>query len=365
VVACHERVLKQPSVIKIAECLGISRQINDALYDLVIVGAGPAGLSAAVYAGSEGLSTLVIDSVGPGGQAGSSSRIENFIGFPSGISGSDLANLGYLQALKFGAHFTAPVSVHALEHAEDGLKRLKLCTGQTARARSVLIASGVSCRQLDIEGCQQFEGAGIYYAATSVEGRVCANATAVIVGGGNSAGQAAMFLSQTAREVKLVIRGDDLGKSMSAYLCRRILQTHNIEVVYNCEVAAVEGSGDLDNIRLRNNRTDEMRTIHCAAMFIFIGAKPHTEWLPSCVRLDDKGFVLTGASVREDPLWTDKGREPCDLETTAAGVMAAGDVRAGTTKRCGFAVGDGSLAISCVHRYLDKLWRGQTTSSSP
>lgn len=364
VVACHERVLKRPSVIKIAECLGISRQINDALYDLVIVGAGPAGLSAAVYAGSEGLSTLVIDGIGPGGQAGSSSRIENFMGFPSGISGSELANRGYLQALKFGAQFTAPVRVLSLEHADDGLKRLRLCTGQTARARAVLIASGVSCRQLDAEGCQRFEGAGVYYAATTVESRICSGGTAVIVGGGNSAGQAAMYLAQFAREVKLVIRGNDLGKSMSQYLCRRIEQHPSIEVVYNSEVDAADGEDALQRIRLRNNRTGEMRTIPCAALFIFIGAKPHTEWLPSCVKLDDKGFVLTGASVRDDPLWSDKSRDPCELETTAAGVMAAGDVRAGTTKRCGFAVGDGPLAISCVHRYLDKLWRSGATSSS-
>ncbi|MEX2112300.1 MAG: NAD(P)/FAD-dependent oxidoreductase, partial [Pirellulales bacterium] len=355
VVACHEKVLKRPSVVKIAECLGISRQIDDTLYDLVIVGAGPAGLSAGVYAASEGLSTLIVDRVGPGGQAGSSSRIENFIGFPSGISGADLANRGYLQALKFGAHFTAPTTIRSLESSDDGVKQLALCTGQIARARSVLIASGVSCRQLEIEGCRRLQGAGVYYAATSVEGRVCTGGTAVVVGGGNSAGQAAMFLAQCARHVKLVIRGDDLAKSMSQYLCRRIEQHDRIEVIYNSEVSDIEGDAAVESVRLSNRKTGEDRTIPCAAVFIFIGAKPHTEWLPGTIRLDDKGFVVTGATLQDDPLWRDKNRTPCELETTCEGVMAAGDVRAGTTKRCGFAVGDGSLAVTCVHRHLNRL----------
>ncbi|MGD9721548.1 MAG: FAD-dependent oxidoreductase [Pirellulales bacterium] len=355
IVACHKHVLRRPAVTQIADCMDISRTIDDQLYDLVIVGAGPAGLSAAVYAASEGLSTVVVDRVGPGGQAGSSSRIENFIGFPAGISGVDLANRGYLQAIKFGAQFTAPVSVHALEQTADGEHRLRLCTGTTVRARCVLVATGVSCRQLGIEGCDRLEGAGVYYAATSVESRVCRNSTAVVVGGGNSAGQAAQFLAQHAQRVIVVIRGNDLSKSMSRYLVDRLTSNPRIEVRQNTEVDGVDGEAALQSIRLRNNRSGETETLDCAAVFIFIGAKPHTDWLPPSVRLDDKGFVMTGSALRSDALWSRTDRAPCDLETTLPGVMAAGDVRAGTTKRCGFAVGDGSLAISCVHRYLSGI----------
>jgi thioredoxin reductase (NADPH) len=298
----------------------------------------------------------VIDRIGPGGQAGSSSKIENLIGFPSGVSGAELANRGYLQALKFDADFTAPVSVRALRKNEQGEFALDLCTGQTARARCVLVASGVSYRQLDLEGCRRFEGAGVYYAATTVEARACRKSTVVVVGGGNSAGQAAMFLTlpDNACQVKLVIRGDELGKSMSAYLCTRIEHNDRIEVLKNSEIEAVEGDDALREIRIRDNRSGEISTLGCAAVFIFIGARPHTDWLPEAVRLDGQGYVMTGAALANDPLWK-PSRQPCDLETTWPGVLAAGDVRAGTTKRCGFAVGDGAAAIGCAHRYLDDL----------
>lgn len=354
VTACSKRIVSHPSLAQVAECLGISRQIPNSLYDLVIVGAGPAGLAAAVYASSEGLQTLVVDRVGPGGQAGSSSRIENFIGFPSGLSGQDLANRGYLQALKFGTQFTAPINVHSVECQADGEHRLQLCTGQTARTRCVLVASGVSFRQLDFEGCQRLEGAGVYYAATTVEARVCGGSTAVVVGGGNSAGQAAIFMADHAKRVKLLIRGDDLGKSMSAYLCRRILQHEKIDLLKNTEVDGIQGDDFIESIWVRNNRTGERELIECAALFVFVGTKPHTDWLPKSVALDDKGFVLTGAGLQADARWP-LDRAPCELETTCPGILAAGDVRAGTTKRCGFAVGDGSLAVACVHRYLSEL----------
>jgi len=354
VIACHKHIVSRPSPMKVAECLGISRQIDETLYDLVIVGAGPAGLAASVYASSEGLSTLVLDGIGPGGQAGSSSRIENFMGFPSGVSGADLANRGYLQALKFGTHFTAPVRALSLDCDAGGEHRIKLCTGQTARARCVLIASGVSYRQLEREDFQRLEGQGVYYAATSVEARVCRNSTAVVVGGGNSAGQAAMYLAQQASGVKLVIRGGDLGKSMSQYLCTRIEHDDRIEVLKYTEVEGLDGEDSIRAVRLRNNQTGAVQTLDCGGLFLFIGARPHTDWLPPSIRLDEKGFVLTGSAVEGDPLWP-LDRAPCDLETTCPGVMAAGDVRAGTTKRCGFAVGDGSLAVACVHRYLSGL----------
>ncbi len=357
VVHCNGHSVSNPSLPKLAECIGISRNVDGKLFDLVIVGAGPAGLAAAVYACSEGIKTLVIDRVGPGGQAGSSSKIENFIGFPSGISGSELANRGYLQALKFGAQFIAPITVQSIESGPDGEHLLHLCTGQVARARCVIVGSGVTYRQLGIEDCQRFDGAGVYYAATSVEARVCDDSTAVVVGGGNSAGQAAMFLANTAREVKIMLRGDDLGKSMSAYLCDRIQKHPKIQVITNCEILAIHGTKNVESIEWIDHRSGQITSLNCHALFCFIGAQPHTQWLPKGVALDDKGFVQTGASIPAEFLhenWT-LDRPPCDLETSIPGIIAAGDVRAGSTKRCGFAVGDGSMAITCVHRYLASI----------
>lgn len=359
VVCCNGHTVGNPSLPKLAECLGIHRDVDQQLFDLVVIGCGPAGLAAAVYAASEGLKTLVIDSVGPGGQAGSSSKIENFMGFPSGLSGSELAGRGYLQALKFGAQFIAPITVHSIDPQSSGEHHLHLCTGQTAKARCVLVASGVTYRQLDLPGCQTFESAGVYYAATSVEARVCDQSTAVIVGGGNSAGQAAMFLAEHAKEVKVLIRGDDLTKSMSSYLSDRVIQHPKIEVMNHSEVTRIDGNTSVEQVEVTNNQTGEIQTMDCAGLFLFIGAKPHTAWLPKDVLLDEKKFVMTGSmfhnscdsSASKWPL----DRAPCDLETTVPGILAAGDVRSGTTKRCGFAVGDGSLAVSCVHRYLDQL----------
>ncbi|HBE70356.1 MAG TPA: thioredoxin reductase [Planctomycetaceae bacterium] len=355
VVRCNGKTIGNPALERLAECIGINRKVDGQHFDLVVVGSGPAGLAAAVYAASEGIDVLVVDSVGPGGQAGSSSKIENFIGFPSGLSGSQLAERGYLQALKFGAKFVAPVTVQAIETDAAGVHRLTLSGNQAITARCVLVATGVSYRQLDLPGCSRFEGAGVYYAATSVEARVCENSTAVVVGGGNSAGQAAMYLAEHAGAVKLLIRGDDLRKSMSEYLCGRIENHPNIELLKHTEVAEILGEKSVRSVRLVNNQTGEAQQIECAGLFIFIGARPHTDWLPDEVLLDEKGFVLTGSSfmVNEElrSRWQ-KDRPPCDLESTVPGVMACGDVRSGTTKRCGFAVGDGSLAVACVHRFL-------------
>ena len=358
VVRCNGHTIGDPALPKLAECIGISRDVDGQLFDLIVVGAGPAGLAAAVYASSEGLNTLVIDSVGPGGQAGSSSKIENFMGFPSGLSGSELANLGYLQALKFGTQFIAPITVHSIESDAAGEYHLNLCTGQTARARCVLVASGVTYRQLDLPGCERLRGAGVYSAATTVEAKVCQDTTAVVVGGGNSAGQAAMFLASHAREVKLLIRSGDLAKSMSAYLCDRVLKQPNIELMRHTEIDSINGEQHLESVLIRNNQDGATKTLECAALFTFIGAKPHTDWLPKDVLLDEKGFILTGTSFYSDESLRTRwplDRAPCDLETTVPGIMAAGDARAGTTKRCGFAVGDGSLAVSCIHRYLNDL----------
>ncbi|MEQ8210771.1 MAG: FAD-dependent oxidoreductase [Lacipirellulaceae bacterium] len=359
VIACTEHIAKQPSLGKIADCLGITRTIDEHVHDVVVVGAGPAGLAAAVYGASEGLDTLVVDRMGPGGQAGTSSKIENYMGFPSGLPGAELANRGFLQALKFGASFTAPVIVRSVTQGEDGNYRVRLCTGQDVNTRTVLVATGASYRRLPIENCRRLEGAGVYYSATSVEARACRNSTAIVVGGGNSAGQAAMFLSRTAKEVKIVIRGDDLGKNMSHYLCHRIKQTANIEVMTHTEVEGLEGETHLAEVTLRNNQTDERTHLGCAAVFIFVGAKPHTEWLGEGVALDDHGFVITGPNAQSHPLW-DLERSPCELETTLPGVFAAGDVRSGTTKRCAFAAGDGALAITCVHQHLSRQEQAAT-----
>jgi thioredoxin reductase (NADPH) len=350
-IACSREAAPRPSLVKFAECLGISREIPDDLFDLTIVGAGPAGLAAAVYAGSEGLKTLLLDRVGPGGQTGQSSRIENYMGFPAGLTGVELGNRGYLQALKFGVEFRAPISVLGIERRDSGDHALDLCSGQTIRSRAVLIATGASYRRLPVEAGARLEGAGVYYAATSVEARICRGAMAIVVGGGNSAGQAAMYLSQQAAHVKILLRGDDLGKSMSHYLVHRIERTGNIEVVRHAEVESIHGERRLSQVVVRDTRTGETRRFDCAGLFIFIGAKPHTEWLDETFARDDHGFLLTGASVAEDRRWQG-GRKPCELETTRPGVFAAGDVRSGTTKRCAFAVGDGALSVTSAHWYL-------------
>ena len=351
VITCGAHVERQPSLGRLAECLGICREIRDDVYDVLVVGSGPAGLAAAVYGASEGLGTLVVDRIGPGGQAGQSSKIENYMGFPSGLTGADLANRGYLQALKFGAEFTAPVAVRSLAADADGVLHAALCTGQTVRTKSVVVATGVSYRRLPLEHCERLEGAGVYYSATSVEGRVCRGSTAIVVGGGNSAGQAAMFLANEAQAVMILLRGGDLRKSMSDYLARRIEAHPRIEVVLHTEVDGLFGDTRLERVRLRDNQTEARRGVACAGVFIFVGAKPHTDWLPESVAMDERGFVLTGSSVQDDPLWQEE-RAPCELETTLPGVFAAGDVRSGTTKRCAFAAGDGALAITCVHQHL-------------
>jgi thioredoxin reductase (NADPH) len=344
----------RPTVTRIAECIGLKRPIRPEPFDLVIVGAGPAGLAAAVYGASEGLSTLVLDRFGPGGQAGTSSRIENYMGFPAGLSGADLANRGYLQALKFGAELVAPVEVKSMTR-EDRVHRLVLDDGQVVRGRTVLIATGATYQRLPVEGCERWDGAGIFYSCTSVHARSCRSGRAAVVGGGNSAGQAAMFLAENTASATLLLRGGDLRKSMSDYLARRIERHEKIEVIRHVEVSSVEGNGRLTGLRLRDVRDGSTRHLDCPAVFVFIGARPRTDWLPPSVAVDPKSFILTGADAAHSGRWPLTEREPCTVETTCPGVFAAGDVRSNTTKRVAFAVGDGALAVTCAHRVLAEL----------
>jgi thioredoxin reductase (NADPH) len=354
-VACNRGTrAARPTVTRLAECLGLKRQIRTEPFDLVIVGAGPAGLAAAVYGASEGLSTIVLDRFGPGGQAGTSSRIENYMGFPAGLTGADLANRGYLQALKFGAELVAPVEVRSMT-SEEKMHRLVLDDGQVVLGRTVLIATGATYQRLPVVGCERWDGAGIFYSCTTVHARSCKSSRAAVVGGGNSAGQAAMFLADHTAGATLLLRGGDLRKSMSDYLARRIERHDKIEVIRHVEVEAVEGDRTLEGIRLRDVRDGSSRDLDCSAVFVFIGAQPRTDWLPPSIAVDSKGFILTGADAAHSGKWLLKDREPCTVETTSPGVFAAGDVRSNTTKRVAFAVGDGALAVTCAHRVLAEL----------
>ena len=343
-------LLRSPSDRELAEALGIRRPPEQTVYDLVVVGAGPAGLAAAVYAASEGLDTVVLERTGPGGQAGRSMRIENYLGFPTGVSGSELAERAHLQAARFGARLSLPAPVTALTFASS-YPVLHLDGGETVTARCVLIATGADYRRLTADGCEQFEGKGVYYAATLTEAPLCRNAEVVVVGGGNSAGQGAVFLAGVARRVHLVVRDGDLYRGMSAYLARRIEQTPNIEVLLNTEVRRMRGDNHLSSIELVNNKTGETRTLETPALFSFIGAVPRTEWLAAEIDKDGSGFLRTGTAVTPSPGWTAR-RRPFLLETSRPGVFAAGDVRSGSVKRVASAVGEGAMAIAFAHEYL-------------
>ena len=343
-------LLKNPSNEKLAELLGIKTPLKDTIYDLAVVGAGPAGLAAAVYGASEGLNTVVLEKTAPGGQAGSSSKIENYMGFPTGISGTELANRAYLQAKKFGVQFSIPVEVVGME-SENSYHRLLLSGREEVVARCVLIATGVEYRKLDIEGYEQFESKGIYYSATTVEAQLCQKSQVVVVGGGNSAGQAAIFLSETASKVLLLIRGDDLTKSMSKYLVQRIKKKDNIELLTHTEIDKMMGDNVLRSLQLLNNQTQQRQTVEAAAVFIFVGAKPHTDWLADKIDLDENCFIKTGTQVAESPNWVAR-RQPFILETSRIGVFAAGDVRSDSIKRVASSVGEGSMTVKLVHQLL-------------
>src|SRR5947209_606819 len=354
VVACgHRLMLRNPSNRQLADTIGIRQPLEQTVYDLAVVGAGPAGLAAAVYGASEGLRTVVLEQTAPGGQAGSSMRIENYLGFPTGLTGSELANRAVLQATKFGADLSVPTPVTRLGF-DQVYPVLRLDGGEAVAAKCLLIASGAEYRRLGVEGCSRYEGTGVYYAATPNEAQLCRGAEVVLVGGGNSAGQAAVFLAGHAGKVWLVLRGDDLYKSMSSYLARRIEQTANVEVLRNTEVRRMRGDGHLSAVEVVNNKTGEGRTVETPAVFSFIGAVPRTDWLPPEVERDAKGFVQTGPALAQSPHWTAR-RQPFLLETSRAGVFAAGDVRAASVKRVASAVGEGAMAVQFVHEYLKEM----------
>ncbi|HEX6694383.1 MAG TPA: FAD-dependent oxidoreductase [Longimicrobiales bacterium] len=348
-------LMRNPTVSALGRALGLDVNVQaDHLYDLVVVGAGPAGLAASVYAASEGLKVITLDAVAAGGQAGTSSSIENYLGFPAGISGRELTANALLQAQKFGAQVSVPANVSTLS-IENGVRIVRLEDGTAIRTRCVLVASGVEYRRLDVEGLEQYEGVGVYYAATEMEARLCHNAEVVVVGGGNSAGQAVMYLARHARTVHIVIRGDDLGKSMSRYLVDRVQSLPNVKIHYGCSIDAMAGDCQLEKVQLKY-ADGGGREISTPAVFMFIGAEAHTAWLKNCALLDKKGFVLTGDDVvtaqrTANPQYN-PARTPFFLETSMPGVFAAGDVRSGSVKRVASAVGEGAMAVSFVHAHL-------------
>ncbi len=351
VVAVDGSVLRNPGETELAIVLGmIGGPAGEKIYDAAIVGCGPAGLATAVYAASEGLSVAVLDGRAFGGQAGASARIENYLGFPTGISGQALAGRAFTQAQKFGADIMIPVAVKALDCARtNGAFALALDGGETLRARSVVVASGARYRRPEIENLDRFEGRGVWYWASPIEARLCAEQEIVLVGGGNSAGQAAVFLSGYARRVHMVIRGGGLGASMSRYLIERIEATPNIELVFNTEVVGLEGADlSLERVRWRSRLSGEESTAEIRNLFLFAGADPATGWLNGCgVTLDRGGFVVTGAQSEQN-----QGRLVPPLETSVPGVFAVGDVRSGSVKRVGGAIGEGAQVVAALHGFL-------------
>lgn len=348
-------VLRSPSNEEIADCLGFNEAIDPAqVRDLVIVGAGPAGLAAAVYAASEGLDVLVLESASPGGQAGASSKIENYLGFPTGISGQELAARAYTQAQKFGAQLMTAKGARRLD-CDTRTYTLEIDDGPRVPARAVIIASGAEYRRLPLPGLSRFEGAGVYYGATFMEAQLCAGEETVVVGGGNSAGQAAVFLAQTAARVHLVVRAHGLAHSMSRYLVRRIEENPAITLHTRKELLALDGGRHLERVSWRNGGGDEVEEQAVRHLFVMTGALPATGWLAGCVALDGKGFVKTGPTLTAEDLAADAwplSRPPHLLETSRPGVFAVGDVRSGNVKRVASAVGEGAIAVALVHQAL-------------
>lgn len=347
--------LVKPTKVEIGQKIGLSTQAELPFYDLIIVGAGPAGLAAAVYGASEGLSTIIIERDAPGGQAGSSSRIENYLGFPLGLSGGDLARRAVTQAKRFGVEFLAPQEVTSIR-VEDSYRIVTLADGSELSGHALIIATGVSYRQLDLPGIKRLYGAGVYYGAAKTEALACKDEEVFIVGGANSAGQAAMYFSQFASHVTMLVRGDSLCKSMSRYLIDQIEKTENITVQTHSSILEVKGDNKLEAIKIARVDTGIVETVAANSLFIFIGAMPRTDWLNGLVKRDERGFILTGANQKRNG--SSQGgwklqREPFLLETSVPGIFAVGDVRYRSVKRVASAVGEGSIAVQFVHQYLN------------
>ena len=349
-------VLRNPGNQEIADCLGFNESIDQTqVRDLVVIGAGPSGLAAAVYSASEGLDVMVLETSSPGGQAGSSSRIENYLGFPTGVSGQELASRAYLQAQKFGAHMLVAKATRLIRDRKPYI--IELENGSRISTRTIVIATGAQYRKLPVENLSRFEGAGVYYGATFVEAQLCGGEEVIVVGGGNSAGQAAVFLAQSAKRIHMLLRSTSLAASMSRYLIRRIEKTPTITLRPQTEIVAVEGSDHLDSVYWRNGKTGQTDRHEISHVFVMTGADPNTRWLDGCVALDDNGFIKTGPDLSPGNLSAEGWplmRQPYLLETSLPGVFAVGDVRGGSIKRVASAVGEGSIAISFVHKVLQE-----------
>jgi thioredoxin reductase (NADPH) len=348
--------LRNPSNQQIADCLGFNESINQTqVRDLVVIGAGPSGLAAAVYGASEGLDVLMLETSSPGGQAGSSSRIENYLGFPTGISGQELAARAYNQAQKFGAHMLVARAARLICNRKPYVVELE--NGSRISTRTIVISTGAQYRKLSVENLSRFEGAGVYYGATFVEAQLCGGEEVIVVGGGNSAGQAAVFLAQTAKRVHMLVRSNSLAASMSRYLIRRIENSPNIILRPQTEILRLEGEDHLESVYWRNSQTGQTEKHEISHVFVMTGADPNTRWLDSCITLDDKGFIKTGPDLSPENLsaagWP-LTRQPYLLETSLPGVFAVGDVRGGSIKRVASAVGEGSTAVSFVHKVLQE-----------
>lgn len=361
-ITSEAKVCNNPSVEEVARYAGVLMDFEDKVFDLLVIGAGPAGLASSVYGASEGLSVVTIDSKAPGGQAGKSSKIENYLGFPTGISGSDLANKAYIQAQKFGCNISIPHKAESIEHTGEHFI-LFATNGKTIKTKAIIAATGANYRQLPIDNLEKFEGSGVFYSATGMNASSCKDELVGVVGGGNSAGQAALFLADHAKEVHVILRSGNLGSKMSDYLVQRIKAAENIYVNLNTEVKQLHGEHHLEHIVLENgNGNLEKKNI--TNLFTFIGAKPCTDWLQGLVVTDRRGFICTGPGIEEEKLFQCaifRERKPQSLETSIPGFFAVGDVRKGSVKRVASAVGEGSMAISQVHQFLNELENTETT----
>ena len=356
VVICSvsSKVLRNPTIQELANCLGFNSSVEDMhVRDVIVIGAGPAGLAAAVYAASEGLDVLVIETRAPGGQAGSSSKIENYLGFPTGVSGLELAARATTQAQKFGANMLIARSVVKLD-CDRRPYQVVLDSGDAPPARAIVIATGAQYNKPRLANLEKFEGEGIYYGATYIESQLCGGDDAIVVGGGNSAGQAAVFLSQTARRVHMLVRSSDLSSTMSRYLIQRLTENPKIDLRLNTEIISLEGDGHLERVTWQDKKTGEVSAHPIQHVFIMTGASPGTEWLRGCLALDSKGFILTGRDLDQNATWP-LARRPQMLETSLPGIFAVGDVRAGNVKRVASAVGEGAISIHLVHQALAEV----------